>query len=191
MRSTLQGDAGPDRISGGAGDDSLFGGAGDDRLAGGPGSEFIFGDDGNDLIFGGLGDDGISAGTGDDTYLAEAAPDGRDAFFGEAGSDTANYGARDNLSRGTVVNLSASGFGNDGEPGEGDTTDAENLKGGRGRNIVTGDDRPNRLEGGPSFDIVTSIDGIGGNDVIIGHSAAGTDVCQGDAGPPPDSVHCP
>ena len=51
--------------------------------------------------------------------------------------------------------------------------------------------RPNRLEGGPSFDIVTSIDGIGGNDVIVGHSAAGTDVCQGDAGPPPDSVHCP
>jgi serralysin len=191
VRSNLQGEDGPDRISGGAGGDTLSGGAGNDHLAGGSGSESILGDDGNDVISGGLGDDSISGGTGDDIYLAQAGPDDRDTYFGEAGSDTANYGARDNLSRGTVLNLSASGFGNDGEPGEGDTADAENLKGGNGRNIVTGDDRANRLEGGPSFDIVTSIDGIGGNDVIIGHSAAGTDVCQGDAGPPPDSVHCP
>ena len=83
-----------------------------------------------------------------------------------------------------MLSLSASGFGNDGEPGEGDTTDAENLNGGTGRNIITGDARANRLEGGPTFDIITSVDGIGGNDVIIGHSGAGTDVCQGDAGPP-------
>ena len=191
VKSDLQGEDGPDRISGGPGRDVLFGGAGDDRIAGGLGSESILGGDGNDLITGGLGDDVISGGTGDDTYLAGTGPDGRDVFFGEAGSDTANYGARDNASRGTVLNLSSSVFGNDGEPGEADTTDAENLKGGTGRNIITGDDRPNRLEGGPSFNIVTSIDGIGGNDVIIGHSAAGTDVCQGDAGPPPDAVHCP
>src|SRR3954452_21725472 len=38
--------------------------------------------------------------------------------------------------------------------------------------MVTGDDRANRLEGGPSFDIVTSSDDMGGNDVIIGHSSA-------------------
>lgn len=194
VKSSLQGDAGPDRITGGAGNDTLFGGAGDDRLAGGSGNEFISGDDGNDVISGGLGNDGTIGGNGDagnDTYLAEAGPDGTDSFSGGDGTDTADYGARDNLSRGTVLNLSASGFGNDGEPGEGDTTDAENLKGGLGRNIVSGDARANVLEGGPSFDIVTSIDGIGGNDAIIGHSAAGTDVCQGDKGPPPDSVHCP
>ena len=194
VRSSLDGDAGPDRIRGGAGDDTLFGGAGDDRLAGGSGNEFIDGDDGNDVISGGLGNDGTIGGNGDagnDTYLAGAGPDGSDSFSGGAGNDTANYAARDNASRGTVLSLSASGFGNDGEPGEGDTTDAENLNGGTGRNIITGDARANRLEGGPTFDIITSVDGIGGNDVIIGHSGAGTDVCQGDAGPPADSVHCP
>jgi Ca2+-binding RTX toxin-like protein len=194
VKSSLDGDAGPDRISGGAGDDTLFGGAGDDRLLGGSGNEFISGDDGNDVISGGLGNDGTIGGNGDagnDTYLAEAGPDGSDSFSGGAGNDTANYAARNNASRGTVLSLSASGFGNDGEPGEGDTTDAENLNGGTGRNIITGDARANRLEGGPTFDIITSVDGIGGNDVIIGHSGVGTDVCQGDAGPPPDSVHCP
>ena len=65
-----------------------------------------------------------------------------------------------------------------------------NVSPGALSNIITGDARANRLEGGPTFDIITSVDGIGGNDVIIGHSGAGTDVCQGDAGPPPDSVSC-
>ena len=118
-----------------------------------------------------------------------AAPDGNDTFDGGAGRDTTDYQNRDNLSRFTVLSLSAAGVaGNDGEPGESDTMTAENIRGGIGRNVIQGDGGANRLEGGPSDDLIDSVDGIGRNDVIIGNG--GNDTCRFDAGPPPDDVRC-
>lgn len=184
VRSSLDGDAGPDQISGGAGDDTLFGGAGDDRLAGGSGNEFISGDDGNDVISGGLGNDGIIGGNGDagnDTYLGGARPDGSDSFSGGAGNDTADYSGRNNLASGNVLSLSLDGVRNDGEPGEGDSLDVENVKGGTGHNLITGNTGANTLQGGQNFDEINGRDFISGNDVIIG-GGLGRDSCTFDPG---------
>jgi Ca2+-binding RTX toxin-like protein len=212
LRSAMEGGDGGDRMvekgtggatmAGGAGNDSLVagstgtnlrGGVGNDRITGGPGGDFINGDDGNDLLIGGLGNDRVSGDAGDDRYLADVALDGSDTFDGGAGNDTTDFQKRDNLSHNTALSLSASGVaGDDGEPGEGDTMTAENIRGGTGRNVIFGDGGRNRLEGGRSADVINSIDGIGRNDVIIGNPdrSVGIDTCQFDAGPPPDDVVC-
>ena len=188
VRSSLQGEAGPDSISGGAGDDALFGGAGDDRHRRRSGERVHLRRGRQRLITGGWG----RYQRRDGRRTCRRGRAGRQRFVRWRSRKRHRQlrRARQPQPRHGAV-LSASGFGNDGEPGEGDTTDAENLRGRPRPQHRHRRRRPNRLEGGPSFDIVTSIDGIGGNDVIIGHSAAGTDVCQGDAGPPPDAVHCP
>ncbi|SDX72128.1 Hemolysin-type calcium-binding repeat-containing protein [Amycolatopsis xylanica] len=171
LRSNLTGDNGDDTIIGGNGGDVIFGGNGDDVLIGGTGADSIFGEAGNDQIAGGLGDDDISGGDGDDIFIATIKRDGADGFFGGAGVDTADYSARNNLATGTILSLSLDGvFGNDGEPGEGDTLggDVENVKGGVGRNFIVGNALANNLRGGQSADFIVGADGIGGNDVIDG-----------------------
>ncbi|MDT5036262.1 MAG: hypothetical protein QOE03_1447 [Micromonosporaceae bacterium] len=182
------GDAGNDTIIAGSGSDSLFGDDGDDTLIGGPGDNFLSGGAGNDELRGGLGNDTASGGDGDDTFAATVAVDGSDFFFGGNGIDTANYQGRNNAGRNTILNLTLDGTANDGEPGEGDflATDVENVIGGTGRNLISGDGQANRLEGGLSADLIFGADGISGNDVIIGHSF-GNDVCTSDPG---DQVSC-
>jgi Ca2+-binding RTX toxin-like protein len=210
LRATMDGGDGGDRLvdngtggssmDGGPGDDVLTAGGGgpgafmtgrdgNDKLTGGPDRDVLLGDGGNDLLVGGAGNDQAEGGAGDDRYLAGVSLDGSDTFTGGDGRDTADYQNRDNLSRGTVVSISAAGAaGNDGEPGEGDTMTAENIRGGTGRNVVVGDPGANRLEGGRSNDVIDSRDGIGRNDVVVGNG--GTDDCRFDAGPPPDDVRC-
>jgi Ca2+-binding RTX toxin-like protein len=75
-------------------------------------------------------------------------------------------------------------FGNDGEPGEGDSLfTVENVRGGTGRNVLVGNGNANTLQGGQSPDDITGADGISGNDVVNG--GPGGDSCSFDAG---DSV---
>jgi Ca2+-binding RTX toxin-like protein len=189
--SSMQGGNGNDVLIAGPGIFGAFmtGGAGNDTITGSAVGDFINGDDGNDLLIGGLGNDVMNGNAGDDRYLAEVGLDGNDTFDGGDGSDTTDFQKRDNLSRGTVLSLSADGpAGNDGEPGETDTMTAENIRGGTGHNVINGDAGRNRLEGGPSDDVIDSRDGVGRNDVIIGNG--GNDTCQFDAGPPPDQVRC-
>jgi hypothetical protein len=70
----------------------------------------------------------------------------------------------------------------DGEPGEGDNnwTDVENVNGAVGPNVITGNSSANVLRGGQSGDVIRSVDGISGNDTVIG--GFGTDFCTVDPG---------
>ena len=88
-----------------------------------------------------------------------------------------------------MLSLSLDGLRNDGEPNEGDFlgADVENVKGGTGRNFISGNTDANTLQGGQSTDVILGADGIAGNDVIIGGGLSG-DFCTFDTG---DSVNCP
>lgn len=181
VRDDLSGGNGNDRLVGGGGDDELFGGADNDTLLGEDGNDDLFGEDGTDDLIGGLGSDFAIGGNGDDTFDSLVAKDGADTFSGGTGTDTANYGARQ-AGATTTVSLSLDGVANDGEPGEGDnlSTDVENVNGGVGSNIIIGNGSPNVLRGGQSSDTIRAVDGISGNDVVIG--GFGFDVCTVDPG---------
>ncbi|HKN55348.1 MAG TPA: calcium-binding protein, partial [Amycolatopsis sp.] len=181
VRDNLSGGNGNDRLLAGAGDDVSFGGPGDDFLDGGAGNDTLFGEDGNDTLIGGLGDDDVIGGNGNDTSSSLVAKDGADSFSGGAGIDLADYSARQ-FGPGTVLRVSLDGVANDGEPNEGDnmSTDVENVNGAVGANFITGNNAPNVLRGGQSSDTIQAVDGISGNDVVIG--GFGTDFCTVDVG---------
>jgi Ca2+-binding RTX toxin-like protein len=54
----------------------------------------VYGGNGNDSLTGGDGDDILHGGPGNDTFFAGAFADGADHFYGEGGTDTADYSAR-------------------------------------------------------------------------------------------------
>jgi Ca2+-binding RTX toxin-like protein len=186
----MDGEAGADTLLGGPSGDNLLGGDGNDRLFGGNGDDSLFGDAGSDQLVGLFGNDQLSGGTGNDTLVATIERDGSDNLSGGDGIDTADYSGRNNLATRSVLNLSLDGSPNDGEAGEGDNlgADIENVKGGTGNNIITGNTGANSLQGGQSSDEIFGQDGIGGNDVIVG--GFGNDFCTFDAGPPSDTVNC-
>lgn len=188
-RSFLNAGNGDDTILAGSGGDNLLGGAGDDLMIGGNGDDSLSGDAGNDRLFAGFGNDEASGGDGNDTFFASVEQDGSDHFAGGAGTDTADYSARNNLESEALLSLSLDGIRNDGEPGEGDLldTDVENVKGGTGPNFISGNSNANTLQGGQSPDTILGADGIAGNDVIIGGGLS-HDFCTSDPG---DSVNCP
>ncbi|MBB2943181.1 Ca2+-binding RTX toxin-like protein [Actinoplanes lutulentus] len=191
----LPGGAGNDKIYGQAGNDDLDGNAGADTLYGGGGNDWLYGDyevhgkagndklygeSGNDWLEGGLGNDYLSGGTGNDNLDGDVNPEdttsvfGADVFSGGAGTDTVSYGGRGRV----VADLSGS-KGNDGQVGEGDTvrSDVENLSGGDGDNIFTGNNAANVLSGGEGDDVFR---GGGGNDTLAGNY--GANALYGEAG---------
>ncbi|MDX8035525.1 calcium-binding protein [Lentzea sp. BCCO 10_0856] len=172
----ISGGNGNDRLSGGDGNDALFGGEGDDLITGEAGPDFLFGEAGNDELIGGLGNDGAIGGDGNDSSGALVSLDGADTFDGGAGIDTANYSARQ-FGAGRTMTVSLDSVANDGEPGEGDNnrTDVENVNGAIGPNVITGNSSANVLRGGQSADVIRAVDGISGNDTVIG--GFGGDVC--------------
>jgi len=188
-RHTLNGGAGPDRISG-AGHPSvggpfllpltLVGGLGDDQLTGGNANDLLQGDAGNDVEQGGAGNDTFNEGT---------AANGADDLIGEVGTDTVSYKGRSATDPVTVVQ---NGLGNndDGSVGEGDDVFAENVVGGSGNDTLTGNVAANVLTGGPGADILNgmggadtlnALDGVGG-DTVNGGVDAVADVCKVDVG---------
>ncbi|MEI2701345.1 MAG: calcium-binding protein [Baekduia sp.] len=123
---------------------AVIGGSGNDTLncswyilgaqesvLGGPGDDVVSGGDGNDLLDGGPGADRISGGAGTDrvTYESRTAP----------------------------VSLTLDDIANDGEPGEGDSieADVEELQGGAGNDVLSGNQGADRLDGGPGADTVS------------------------------------
>ena len=178
MSDTVAGVAGAaiERIAGGAGDDTLELPSGDPLL--GPS---IMGGDGDDvlrtvdtngtLLEGGPGADDLSGGSRTDVLDGGT---GSDRIAGGAGVDTlANGGRLD----GVTVDL-AQGYAT-GEAGERDelAADIENLRGGAGPDVLTGDDAPNTIGGGAGND---TIHGAGGNDRLAGDD--GADTVSGDSG---------
>ena len=188
-RHTLNGGAGPDRISGSGGPSvggpfvlplTLVGGLGDDQLTGGDANDSLQGDAGNDIEQGAQGND---------TFNEGLVANGADDLIGGLGTDTTTYKGRSALDPVTVVQ---NGLGNndDGSVGEGDDVFTENVVGGAGNDSLTGNAAANVLTGGPGVDVLNgmggadtlnALDGVGG-DTVNGGVDAVADVCKVDVG---------
>ncbi|MDP9696640.1 UNVERIFIED_ORG: Ca2+-binding RTX toxin-like protein [Arthrobacter globiformis] len=183
FQTVISGNAGRDRITGSLGRDIISGGGGDDVINGRDGNDTLYGDANNDTILDGRGTDTIRGGTGHDHWSAEAARDVGDTFEGGTGTDTADYDRRS-----LGVNLSLNNRRDDGAPGEADylRADVEQIFGGEGKDVLTGDDNANRIYGGGEADIIDGrggdddLDGLRGDDTVTGGS--GADVIGGGYG---------
>jgi Ca2+-binding RTX toxin-like protein len=127
-----------------------------DSIVGTSGADAINGLGGNDVLDAGLGNDSLYGGAGDDTLLGGA---GNDVISGDAGRDTASYAG---TSESVTVSLTTVGAQDTHGAGTDTLTGIENLIGGSGNDLLTGDTQDNVLQGGP------------GNDSLVG--GAGLDV---------------
>ena len=146
----------------------------DDHLAGDRGDDRLEGRGGNDLLEGREGDDRLEGEAGADTLR------------GGPGEDTASYRYSD---AGVTVRLHSHTAS--GGHAEGDTfgvvfvdggvtlPDVEHLRGSDRDDVLAGDVRDNRLDGGPGHDILYG-GPAGGDDALIG--AAGNDKLYGGKG---------
>ena len=180
---TLDGGTGADRIAGGDGIDTVdyAGRRGDLRLtlddvaddgeAGehdqlGGDVERLVGGRGDDLLSGNHGGNTLEGGAGDDHLFGGG---GRDVLYGGAGSDTADFSDLRDDARITMVEAGHSTVYGGHIPTEdrGDRfyDDVENVIGGSGDDILTGNTHANRLDGGPGDDV---LDGGRGPDVLSG-----------------------
>lgn len=196
---TLHGGAGRDAMDGGAGNDSYYVDSVSDQvieaLGGGTDrvytalSNYALGDNveelwltsfgtsrgtGNSLantivgtaaantLLGLAGDDVLDGKDGIDTLIGGA---GADELRGGSGSDWASY----ETSTGSVrVNLLV-GLGSSGDARGDSLVEIENLRGGAGNDLLTGDDAANRIDGGAGND---ALRGGLGDDVITGGTGA-------------------
>ncbi|MEP5761090.1 MAG: calcium-binding protein [Litoreibacter sp.] len=179
----LRGDAGANSLWGGDLHDDVYGRDGDDLLYGGNGNDRLFGETDNDRLYGGSGSDALYGGDGDD-YLRDDG--GADLFYGGAGSDTASYwgwykGTTANTKT-LTVNLST------GDNNSGDTYNGiENLLGSNTqKDVFTGSDGANNLNGAGGDDILY---GGGGSDILTGgddtdrlYGGSGSDALYGGDG---------
>jgi Ca2+-binding RTX toxin-like protein len=146
-----------ENLTGGIADDTLAGDSGPNRLHGGNGL-CLFGtctSGGNDTLNGSGGDDHLDGGHG------------TDALTGGTGNDTASYSGRT-----AIVVADLDGVADDGEVGENDAIGAsvENLQGGNGNDVLTGNANANTISGGGGVDAVF---GLGGKDLLWGSDAEG------------------
>jgi Ca2+-binding RTX toxin-like protein len=125
--------------------------------------ESLTGGGGRDVLTGGPGANTISAGAGNDKLLATA---GGDVLDGGAGSDMVDYSTRP---PGVTVNLTTGvGVGS----GDIDLLSAlENVIGGSGADVLTGDGAVNALNGGDGND---TLRGLAGADSLTGGSGTDT-----------------
>lgn len=161
--------AGNDTVLAGAGDDLLRGGDGDDLLDGGEGDDALEGGSGNDRLIGGLGDDFLFGGAGDDML---AGGQGNDLLDGGEDIDTADYSAE---SDGVTVDLGA-GRANGDSIGRDTLTSVENVIGGSGNDVLTGNALANVLDGGAGNDRIVA----GAGDTVLG--GIGDDIIEVVAG---------
>jgi Ca2+-binding RTX toxin-like protein len=147
-----------------------------ENIKGGTAGDTITGNTLNNVITGGAGNDVLSGGDGDDTFPQGAAGDGDDTISGGTGSDTVDYSARTLAITAVLDGLTASG---DLANTEADIlgTDVENLTGGSGNDVLTGNASANQLVGGTGDDTLT---GLAGDDVLEG--GGGTEVNVLDCG---------
>jgi hemolysin type calcium-binding protein len=161
----------------------IRGGSGNDLLEAGPTASGLFGGGGQDSLVGSPERDTLNGGEGNDELLAG---DGNDYLTGDAGADILSGGpGLDEVSYGGLepLHLSIGDGPNDGAPGEGDDIreDIEGLTGGRGDDVLIGDEDGNRLIAYGGRDVLR---GLGGDDELIGWN----DGDELDAGPGSDRV---
>ncbi|MEH2468500.1 calcium-binding protein, partial [Nostoc sp.] len=166
-----------DTISGSGYNDDLFGGLGNDSLVGNSGNDRLFGEQGDDKLSGGTGDDTLYGGAGNDTYSFLAnTPLGTDTIIETttSGNDTINFNGTTvpvNVNLGVTTsqtinnNLKLILFANN---------VIENVTGGSGNDLLTGNTLNNNLIGGGGND---RLQGLVGNDTysFLANTALGTD----------------
>ncbi len=200
---TLVGGAGPDDLDGGSGEDwadysrspnavridlsspdgngyvnGSGGHAEEDRLRdienllGSAHADVLTGDDNPNLLDGGRGDDTLVGGGGGDTLLGGAEADR---------GDTADYSSSASGTARTIdlLAIDADGYvtASDGTAIGDRLKGIENLVGGDGDDILSGDNIDNLLDGGQASD---TLSGRGGNDTLIG-GLGSDDLDGGDA----------
>jgi Ca2+-binding RTX toxin-like protein len=181
----LGGPQGEDIFSG-DGNDTVGGGDGPDNVNGFNGDDNLSGDGGNDELRGGEGNDSHDGGAGDDllfnSSFVPGSTDGADVLGGGSGSDQLEAFAE------APLLITLNDVADDGVEGEGDNamSDLENVLGGDGPDILSGNASANQLEGGPGDDILA---GLGGDDGLLGErgadqlvGGAGTDLLDGAGG---------
>ncbi|MCB1347487.1 MAG: sodium:calcium exchanger [Maritimibacter sp.] len=162
----LRGTAGDDRIDGLAGNDKLFGRAGRDALYGGDGKDELHGDKGHDLLFGEGGNDKL--------WL----DDGNDKLNGGKGTDTIIVTGTAK----TVIDLAVTAAQNTGH-GNDRIVNVENVTGGNGVDVLSGNAADNALVGKGGRDKLfgrngdDALDGGKGNDLLDG--GKGDDLLKG------------
>ena len=135
-----------------SGNDSVLGLGGNDSIDGGADNDTILGEAGRDTITGGEGNDSLQGGLGNDSLI------------GGAGTDWASYASATGA---VTVNLGAGT--SSGADGNDNLIGIENILGGDGNDVLTGDNFANVLDGGAGDDRLYGGDG---NDTLIG--GAGT-----------------
>ncbi|WP_210247285.1 endo alpha-1,4 polygalactosaminidase [Blastochloris sulfoviridis] len=163
---------GIENLTGSAKSDDLNGDDAANRFDGGAGNDDLGGAAGNDVLNGGAGNDCINGGAG------------ADILCGGAGADTLDY-STDTSGVSVTLIYGAAAWVSGGEA-EGDiATLFENVVGGTGNDVLTGDSRANHLVGNDGDDILiggagsdTLIDWSGNNTFIGG---AGADIMSGSA----------
>lgn len=154
-------------VNGGSGDDTLVGGSGVDTFDGGPGDDALGGGDASDFLIGGTGADFLRGGGGVDTASYSGRAEGVTADIGGGADD---------------------GGSGDGPPDARDDiqSDIENIDGGDGNDVLTGDGGPNTLWGGRGADVLSGEDG---DDELFGDSGADSLSGGGGAGDVVNYIH--
>ncbi len=208
---TIDGSTGNDNLVGTNGDDVICAGPGNDTISARRGNDIVLGEDGNDLAQLGGGNDQFDGGIGSDTvaYNEGAATGGGSIHLGaQSGSagglgldtytsvenawgtefnDTITGSAGDNVIVGRGGNDTVNAkLGNDTVDGKaGDDT----LTGSSGNDSIVGGTGADFLNGNAGADTVNGMDGVGGNDTVMGGSDSDVDTCSFDVG---DTVsECP
>lgn len=142
------------------------------ELIGGPGADTLIGSPQNDRLEGMAGNDTLDGRAGDDLYVFDADTQlAFDTILSSTGIDTIDFSLTE---LGVTVNLSSFGSSSDQTVNANLslrlwTEDAvENIVGGSGRDILTGNNLANRITGGPGND---DMFGSGGNDVFVFYNA--------------------
>lgn len=166
--------SGIENLVGSSRGDELTGNGRPNVLDGGRGNDAIRGLAGADTLVGGAGRDLLIGGPGSDLFDQGSRKDGPDVVRGGGGRDLVSYARR---TARVVVTLD--GRANDGERGERDRLDrgVEDVRGGRGGDLLVGDGKDNTLRGGPGHD---RLRGLGGRDLLVG--GPGRDILDGGPG---------
>jgi Ca2+-binding RTX toxin-like protein len=126
------------------------------------------GADGDDRIDGGAGNDSMFGGDGNDTFIG--TPAGSDSYDGGSGIDTLDFSSLTPPITLTLKDRSA-------VFGSGTVVNIENVLGGSGNDVITGNGQANLLRGNVGDD---KLNGGNGNDVL--HGGSGRDTLDGGAG---------
>ncbi|HEX2127837.1 MAG TPA: hypothetical protein VHF58_01320, partial [Solirubrobacterales bacterium] len=142
-------------------------GEGSKTIHAGPGDQFVGGALSDDVLRGEDGDDTIHDGSGFGCCILlrgggggiPTGPAGNDVLDGGPGRDGTSY------SRTAPLTITLDGLPNDGEAGEADNVQVEDVFTGDGDDVVIGNDAANALGGGAGNDRLV---GSGGDDELFG-----------------------